>query len=39
MEDPYRLKRFVDAQNLADTYQSAVSELRVGQKVGHGRTG
>jgi uncharacterized protein (DUF1810 family) len=35
MEDSYRLKRFVDAQNLTSTYETAVSELRVGQKAGH----
>jgi uncharacterized protein (DUF1810 family) len=35
MKDPYRLKRFVDAQNLTGTYEAAVSELRTGQKVGH----
>jgi uncharacterized protein (DUF1810 family) len=35
MEDPYRLKRFVDAQDRTNTYEAAVSELRVGQKVGH----
>ena len=35
MEDPYRLKRFVDAQNLDDTYESAASELHAGQKVHH----
>jgi uncharacterized protein (DUF1810 family) len=35
MEDPYRLKRFVDVQNLTGIYEAAVSELRTGQKVGH----
>jgi uncharacterized protein (DUF1810 family) len=35
MEDSYRLQRFVDAQNLTSTYETAVSELRTGQKVGH----
>jgi len=35
MEDPYRLKRFVDAQNADGTYESAVSELRAGRKVSH----
>lgn len=35
MEDPYWLKRFVDAQNLTGTYETAVSELRTGRKVGH----
>ena len=35
MEDAYRLSRFVDAQNLAHTYEAAVSELRTAQKLGH----
>ena len=35
MEDPYRLKRFTEAQDRDDTYESAVSELRAGQKVHH----
>jgi uncharacterized protein (DUF1810 family) len=35
MEDPYRLKRFVEAQNLDDAFESAVSELRAGQKARH----
>ena len=35
MEDPYRLKRFVDAQNRTSTYNTVVSELRAGQKMGH----
>jgi uncharacterized protein (DUF1810 family) len=35
MEDPYQLRRFVDAQNLAGTYETAVAELRTGQKAGH----
>jgi uncharacterized protein (DUF1810 family) len=37
MEDPYRLERFVDAQDRtgADSYKAAVSELRTGRKVGH----
>jgi|SRR5579875_2597495 len=35
MEDPYRLKRFVEAQNRASTYEAAASELRAGRKVGH----
>jgi uncharacterized protein (DUF1810 family) len=35
MEDPYRLKRFMDAQNLTGRYETAVSELRMGQKAGH----
>ena len=33
MEDPYRLERFVSAQD--PVYEAAVSELRRGQKVGH----
>ena len=33
MEDPYRLERFVSAQD--PFYEAAVSELRRGQKVGH----
>ena len=35
MEDPYRLKRFVDAQNHNGTYERAVSELRAGDKMTH----
>ncbi len=35
MEDPYALKRFLDAQNWSGTYETVVSELRVGQKMGH----
>ena len=35
MEDPYRLQRFVHAQNADGTYESAVSELRAGRKVTH----
>ena len=35
MEDPYRLKRFVDAQNHGGTYERAVSELRAGDKMTH----
>jgi uncharacterized protein (DUF1810 family) len=33
MEDPYRLERFVTAQE--QHYRAAVSELRTGQKTGH----
>jgi len=33
MEDPYRLERFVTAQD--PFYEAAVSELRTGRKVGH----
>ena len=35
MADPYRLKRFVDAQDVDGTYESAVAELRAGRKVSH----
>ena len=35
MNDPYRLGRFVDAQDLNGTYEKAVSELRAGRKVSH----
>jgi uncharacterized protein (DUF1810 family) len=35
MEDPYVLKRFLDAQNWSGTYETVVSELRMGQKMGH----
>lgn len=35
MADPYRLERFVAAQNADGTYQEAAFELRMGQKVGH----
>jgi uncharacterized protein (DUF1810 family) len=35
MTDPYRLSRFVDAQDGNGIYGQAVSELRAGQKVGH----
>ena len=33
--DPWRLKRFVAAQNRGGTYQQAVAELRAGAKVSH----
>src|ERR1700742_1889688 len=33
--DPYRLERFVAAQNEGGTYQRAVAELRAGSKVSH----
>ena len=33
MDDPYDLRRFVDAQRL--TYEDALAELRRGRKVGH----
>lgn len=35
MDDPYRLERFVQAQDSGSTYQRAVAELRAGRKVGH----
>jgi uncharacterized protein (DUF1810 family) len=35
MEDPYRLRRFVDAQNANGTYQEVISELRSGRKSSH----
>jgi uncharacterized protein (DUF1810 family) len=33
--DPYRLERFVTAQDCGGTYAAAVSELRAGLKTGH----
>jgi uncharacterized protein (DUF1810 family) len=33
--DPYRLERFVAAQDRNGTYERAVAELRAGQKRGH----
>ena len=33
MEDPYRLSRFVEAQD--SEYQNAISELQNGRKLGH----
>lgn len=35
MSDPYRLQRFVNAQDMGNMYRDAVSELRGGRKVGH----
>jgi uncharacterized protein (DUF1810 family) len=35
MDDPYRLERFVAAQNAGDTYAHAVDELRRGRKTSH----
>src|SRR3984957_17395852 len=35
MDDPYRLQRFVDAQDRGGTYDSAVAELRAGRKRSH----
>ena len=35
MEDPFRLERFVDAQDLAGAYEAAVAELRAGHKRSH----
>jgi uncharacterized protein (DUF1810 family) len=34
-EDPYRLRRFVAAQDEANTYERALSELRAGRKTSH----
>ena len=33
--DPYRLRRFVEAQDSADSYDQALSEMRAGCKTGH----
>ncbi|HEY4626612.1 MAG TPA: DUF1810 domain-containing protein [Blastococcus sp.] len=35
MSDPFRLQRFVDAQDSAGTYEQALRELRDGAKRGH----
>lgn len=35
MDDPYRLERFVAAQDSGGTYQRAVGELRAGRKTSH----
>ena len=35
MDDPYRLERFVRAQDSGGIYQQAVAELRAGRKVSH----
>jgi uncharacterized protein (DUF1810 family) len=35
MDDPYRLERFVAAQDRAGTYDRAVTELRAGRKQSH----
>jgi uncharacterized protein (DUF1810 family) len=35
MDDPYRLERFVVAQDRAGTYRQAVAELRAGRKQSH----
>jgi uncharacterized protein (DUF1810 family) len=34
-EDPYRLQRFVEAQEEAGTYERALAELRAGRKASH----
>jgi uncharacterized protein (DUF1810 family) len=34
-DDPYRLERFVAAQDRIGTYQRALAELRAGEKVSH----
>ncbi len=33
--DPHRLRRFVEAQDSADAYEHALSEVRAGCKTGH----
>jgi uncharacterized protein (DUF1810 family) len=35
MEDPFRLRRFLIAQEEGGAYDAALSELRAGRKVGH----
>ena len=35
MDDPYRLERFVQAQDSNGTFQRAVAELRAGRKASH----
>src|SRR5215467_13288196 len=35
MDDPYRLDRFVQAQDSNGSFQRAVAELRAGRKVSH----
>jgi uncharacterized protein (DUF1810 family) len=35
MDDPYRLERFAQAQDVGGTYQRAVAELRAGRKLSH----
>jgi uncharacterized protein (DUF1810 family) len=35
MDDPFRLARFVMAQDAGGTYERAVAELRAGRKTGH----
>jgi uncharacterized protein (DUF1810 family) len=35
MDDPYRLARFVDAQDRGGAYRQAVAELRAGRKRSH----
>ena len=35
MDDPYRLDRFLQAQDSGGTFQRAVAELRAGRKVSH----
>jgi uncharacterized protein (DUF1810 family) len=34
-DDPYRLTRFIEAQDTAGTYERALSELRAGRKRSH----
>jgi uncharacterized protein (DUF1810 family) len=35
VDDPYRLERFLQAQDSGGTFQRAVAELRAGRKVSH----
>ena len=35
MDDPYRLERFLQAQDSGGTFQRAVAELRAGRKASH----
>jgi uncharacterized protein (DUF1810 family) len=35
MTDPYRLRRFVEAQDSDNSYERALSELRAGRKTSH----
>jgi len=34
-DDPYRLQRFVDAQDRAGSFDAALAQLRAGRKTGH----
>src|ERR1700685_1606810 len=33
--DPYNIERFIKAQDVDDSYERALSELRAGRKTGH----